>query len=86
MKDVRNLLQSGIVFNKSNPNMVVKEPRDYTPMEVEAQIVATKDHIDTLESSAPELRAQHLRKRRIAKDKGLEGRAKAITDIISRGS
>lgn len=54
-------------------------------MEVEAQIVATKDHIDTLESAAPELRAQHLRKRlNIAKDKGLEGRAKAIAEIISR--
>lgn len=85
LRDIRNLLRSIRVFNNSNPGMAVKDPRDYSLLEVEAQIVATKEHITSLEDAAPELRTQHLKRRlNKAKDKGLEGRAKAIADIISR--
>ena len=84
LHDPRNLFRRVRTFNKENPSMAVRQPRDYTLLEVTAQIKATTAHIAALEDAAPDLRRKHLKSRKLkAEEEGRVKAAKEIATIIS---
>lgn len=85
LRDPRNLFKRCKVFSSNHPEMLVKQPRDYTLEEIEAQIIVTSEQISALEDIAPELRFKHLAScKSKAEQQGLDRKAKEIAQIISR--
>jgi hypothetical protein len=74
------------VLSKSGSAFIIQQPDQYTIPEVQANIIAIDEHIDSRRECAPELRQQHLRDRKSdAEAKGDSNkRANDILTIIRR--
>ena len=86
LQDPRNLFRKCRVLDKAKSLPIrVKQPSEYTINQVKAQIVAIDEQIKLLREIAPELRLQHMRKRKkAALDSGQKRKAKEIEEIIRR--
>ena len=86
LKDPRNLFRKCKVLDKVKSLPIrVKQPSEYTIDQVKAQILAIDEQIKSLREIAPELRTQHMRKKKkAALDSGQKRKAKEIEEIIRR--
>ncbi len=67
LKDPRNLFRKCKVLDKVKSLPIrVKQPSEYTIDQVKAQILAIDEQIKSLREIAPELRTQHMRKKKKA--------------------
>ena len=85
LKDPRNLYRRCRTLSASYPSFPIKQPSEYTLLEIEAQIVAIKEQRDKIAQIAPELRNQHLLKIKAnAEAKGLTRKAKGIANMLHK--
>ena len=85
LSDPRNLYCRCKVLSRSYPSYPIQQPSEYTLSEIDAHIVTIKEQLDLLAQIAPELRTQHLQKKKAAAEQaGMTRKAKRIATMLHK--